>query len=151
MGKRSTEAWFDFDIPLEKQVEMFERDGWWVIGDPNDMIKCRECGEIKNQINFHVRGTTDIFNRRHVFSTCKICKNKQRILILKLIKENPRQSDNCDCCGKYSEILQCDHNHITHKFRGWVCVNCNVGLGRFKDDIKKLEQAKEYLRRTNEK
>jgi len=35
MGKRSTEAWFDFDIPLDKQVEMFERDGWWVKGDPN--------------------------------------------------------------------------------------------------------------------
>jgi len=52
MGKRSTEAWFDFDIPLDKQVEMFERDGWWVKGDPNNMIKCMDCGEIKNQINF---------------------------------------------------------------------------------------------------
>ncbi len=47
MGKRSTEAWFDFDIPLDKQVEMFERDGWWVKGDPNNMIKCMDCGEIK--------------------------------------------------------------------------------------------------------
>jgi len=51
---------------------------------------------------------------------------------------------------KYSEVLQCDHDHITYKFRGWVCVNCNVGMGRFEDDVDKLEQAKEYLRRTSE-
>ena len=149
-NNRFMEAWFDFDIPLDKQVEMFERDGWWVKGDPNDMIKCMDCGEIKNQINFHVRGVTDIFNRRHVLKTCKICKNKQRLLILRLIKENPRQSDNCDCCGKYSKVLQCDHDHITGKFRGWVCINCNVGMGRFEDHVEKLEQAKEYLRRTSE-
>ena len=150
-GKRYTEDWFDFDIPLDKQVPMFERDGYWIKGNPEDMIECIDCGEAKNQINFHAHGSADVFNRKFLRSVCKVCKNKQRTVILKLIKENPRNTDNCDCCGKYSKILECDHDHKTHKFRGWTCRNCNTGLGRFKDDIKKLEQAIEYLRRTNEK
>ena len=52
---------------------------------------------------------------------------------------------------KYYENLECDHNHKTYKFRGWLCNNCNSGMGRFGDEIENLEQAIKYLRNTNEK
>ena len=150
MGKRSTEAWFDFDIPLDKQVEMFERDGWWIKGHSEDMIQCLDCKETKNQIHFHANSGNDVFNRKVLLRTCKVCKNRQRTTVLKLVKENPKNTDNCDCCGKYSKNLECDHNHKTSKFRGWLCNNCNSGMGRFGDDIENLEQAIEYLKKTNE-
>jgi hypothetical protein len=149
-NNRFMEAWFDFDIPLDKQVEMFERDGFWIKGNPEDTHKCINCGETKNQIYFYTHGTADVFNRKFLRSVCRVCSDESRIIVRKLTKENPRQTDNCDCCGKYSKSLECDHDHKTHKFRGWICKNCNSGIGKLGDDIKGLEQAKEYLRRTSE-
>jgi len=39
-----------------------------------------------------------------------------------------------------------DHDHKTEKFRGWLCHNCNRGLGVFDDDIEILYRAIDYLR-----
>lgn len=40
-----------------------------------------------------------------------------------------------------------DHCHTTGIIRGMLCLNCNLGLGLFKDRIDVLEQAIEYLRK----
>ena len=45
-----------------------------------------------------------------------------------------------------------DHNHTTKKFRGWICNNCNVAIGRFADSVTSLQKAIKYLKEnTNEK
>lgn len=41
-----------------------------------------------------------------------------------------------------------DHCHDKGHVRGILCVNCNHGLGKFKDDPEALESAAAYLRRT---
>jgi hypothetical protein len=38
-----------------------------------------------------------------------------------------------------------DHDHISKKFRGYLCHNCNRAIGNFKDDIDRLWRAIEYL------
>ena len=38
-----------------------------------------------------------------------------------------------------------DHNHSTGKVRGFICESCNTGLGRFDDDVEKLEHAIKWL------
>lgn len=38
------------------------------------------------------------------------------------------------------------HCHEKDKFRGWLCGNCNIGLGNFKDNVEILEKAIEYLK-----
>lgn len=38
-----------------------------------------------------------------------------------------------------------DHNHSTNTVRGVLCKTCNVGLGSFKDDIRRLLKAIIYL------
>lgn len=56
----------------------------------------------------------------------------------------------CEICNRppNKRALALDHDHVTGKFRGWLCENCNNGLGRFKDNITLLLQAAIYLETT---
>jgi len=42
--------------------------------------------------------------------------------------------------------LAVDHCHTTGKIRGLLCKSCNVALGGFKENIKNLTRAIEYLK-----
>lgn len=61
------------------------------------------------------------------------------------------RTENCDLCGvnhdRLSRELHMDHCHETGKFRGWLCVNCNLGLGYLKDDVALLHKAIDYLQK----
>lgn len=63
------------------------------------------------------------------------------------------QNANCAICGlNQSEIplgLAVDHNHKTNCVRGLLCLNCNQGIGKFKDDPELLLKAIGYLRKTD--
>lgn len=49
----------------------------------------------------------------------------------------------CLICGIPSDSL--DHNHETKEVRGWLCGNCNRGLGIFQDNPENLRRAADYL------
>jgi hypothetical protein len=59
--------------------------------------------------------------------------------------------ENCDSCGRpewlETRAFALDHDHITGKFRGWLCWHCNTGLGLFGDSVEGLEKALAYLKR----
>jgi hypothetical protein len=60
------------------------------------------------------------------------------------------QDGKCAICsgGPNGEKRLCvDHCHSTGKVRGLLCDKCNVGLGRFNDDLALLEKAIEYLKK----
>ena len=54
----------------------------------------------------------------------------------------------CEICGG-TETLRVDHDHDTEELRGLLCQDCNLGLGKFKDDEKLLEIALAYLRKSS--
>jgi hypothetical protein len=61
------------------------------------------------------------------------------------------QGGCCAICEKPAESerdgkLRVDHCHSTGKIRGLLCDSCNVGLGKFGDNIDSLTVAIMYLR-----
>jgi hypothetical protein len=62
---------------------------------------------------------------------CKICKDSA-----------PLHSNN-------RTRLYVDHCHDTKKVRGLLCKNCNSGLGQFRENVKTMEDAIQYLKDNN--
>lgn len=59
------------------------------------------------------------------------------------------QHGQCKICGTSDpgdKSFHVDHCHMTQRIRGLLCFNCNVGLGKFRDDPELLKKAVEYLR-----
>jgi hypothetical protein len=56
---------------------------------------------------------------------------------------------HCECCGRKSgrRGLHLDHCHETKVFRGWLCGNCNTGIGLLGDSLETLLRAVGYLRK----
>lgn len=62
-----------------------------------------------------------------------------------------RQEHKCAICGHSDKSQKktfpmIDHCHTTGVVRGVLCSNCNMGLGKFKDNIQLLEAAITYLK-----
>jgi hypothetical protein len=55
----------------------------------------------------------------------------------------------CENCGRVQteRALALDHCHETKRFRGWLCVKCNVGIGKLGDTLEAIERTADYLRR----
>ena len=55
----------------------------------------------------------------------------------------------CEICGTtFQDAPHVDHVHGTKLVRGLLCSECNLGLGKFKDNPELLEKAALYLRTT---
>jgi hypothetical protein len=60
--------------------------------------------------------------------------------------------DACECCARVTvKLLHLDHDHTTNAFRGWLCSQCNLGLGLFGDSTVKLQNAIAYLQKFGNK
>lgn len=63
------------------------------------------------------------------------------------------QSGKCGICGEClmerpPRTVHADHDHATGAFRGVLCADCNLGLGRFKDNTDRLQRAIDYLKQS---
>jgi hypothetical protein len=55
------------------------------------------------------------------------------------------QQSKCAVCGVELQSPYLDHCHQTGTIRGFLCLNCNIGLGAFRDNPKFLIEAARYL------
>lgn len=89
---------------------------------------------------------------------CKACRRRAALLqrygltFLQFEKMQQAQANCCAICKRpaatvRSEQLMIDHDHKTGQVRGLLCEPCNLGLGGFRDDPKRLRAAIAYLER----
>ena len=52
----------------------------------------------------------------------------------------------CEGSMEGKRNMHVDHCHTTKKVRGMLCLECNIGLGKFKDDPELMLKAIAYLR-----
>lgn len=67
----------------------------------------------------------------------------QRVKTLEILSKR-KKPEICDLCGDNGRICF-DHDHITGKFRGWLCHNCNVTLGLVKENTDLLVKMVAYI------
>jgi hypothetical protein len=132
--------------------------------------KCRTCGdEAKNveQLELFVKDTKSKFGRYNICKKCHTSSDSARYHNNSLEKRCKKfgitideynnfvsiQNNSCAICKKHKDDFSgrgnnfhIDHCHTSGKVRGLLCSNCNTGLGQFKDDIKSLESAIQYLK-----
>jgi hypothetical protein len=112
---------------------------------------CSKCKKALPEENFSIRGNEG-FRR----TDCKDCvkKRTKQANDLKRKYGKPPEDYICPICkrtqAEFSRAFSLDHNHETGGFRGWLCHNCNTGLGLFKDNIESLQRAINYLLRRND-
>ena len=80
-----------------------------------------------------------------LFPECRSCANKTARVRAAIKKTAPPKPDVCDCCKNPVENWVMDHNHDTEKFRGWLCRNCNMAIGKLGDNLEGVMKAVNYL------
>ena len=86
--------------------------------------EARQRGSLKFRYGITIKDYDDMLLKQK--GMCKICKSKES--------------------GYGRKYFCVDHNHKTNKIRGLLCYSCNLGLGKFKDDISILKAAIKYLK-----
>lgn len=116
------------------------------------MKKCSKCHNILSESFFSPSS-----GGKYLRPECRKCARELARERKQLKKQygNPPDEYSCPICLKNKEQLQgtggnagvwvIDHNHLTKKFRGHLCHNCNRGIGVFQDDIERFKRAIEYL------
>ena len=134
-GKQYYKTYTDFHV---------RSDGIKIVGKKNDVQECKECHKILPLGAF----TTHDLRADGAYRIRKICREcshqvwkEQRVVR----KNAPPRPDHCDCCYK-DKKLQVDHIHGTFTFRGWLCKDCNTGMGALGGDtLKGVLQGAIYL------
>ena len=95
----------------------------------------------------------DLFGRNGTWKRpeCLSCYSKQLREYYHIRKKHkvPELGTPCECCGSTKQKLHWDHCHETHEHRGWICNNCNTGIGKLGDNIEGVLKAVDYLARVN--
>ena len=129
-----------------------------------NLRKCIHCGEEKSETDFAERCKRN--NHIEYRNECKQCLGEKTRITTRLKRENPPPLDpnyQCPICLKTSDdlwnrgsyantkiskktIFVLDHDHITGKFRGYICDRCNTSLGAIEDNLENIGRMVTYLK-----
>jgi len=127
----------------------FRSDGLKIVGKEDDVQKCKECHRILPSTAFTTH-TPRVDGAYHLQKICRECHTVVGKEQRDVRKNAPPKSDLCNCCHE-KKVLQIDHIHGTTIFRGWLCRNCNTGIGALGDTLEGVLQAAIYLEKDKSK
>ena len=105
--------------------------------------ECRKCGEVKPIAEFSLFSVVGSSGRRN---TCKSCESEMASLRKRLKRTHPKPAPGpCPVCGKHTVKWVLDHSHTSNTFRGYICNDCNLGMGKFDDNPNIIYKAWKYL------
>ena len=124
---------------LDKPIEEFYKNKLRNHG--KSTVYCKKCCSEKRKVEYSLYFKA--FRNGYLKRTYGI-SNDDYDKILK------KQNGGCGICGKIckdeKKLFPVDHDHKTGKIRGILCNSCNNGIGRFHDDVNKLNNAVRYLK-----
>jgi len=151
-----------FFIRIWKQVDLDKKDFEIInvkkTGDGFPKKICNVCHKLKRTTEF-AKNQNAKNNRAVRRPSCRSCRVKMegvavsRTDRIEWLKKKPNNEPlECPVCKKrtiagITSKVVLEHDHHTGRPGGWICDSCNTGLGRFKDDIKLLESAIEFLKK----
>lgn len=130
------------------------------------MKKCTGCNETKPKSEFFFKDKA----KGYLMPRCKVCertrkrltgdngkcqrkshlKNRYGITLDDYERMLKEQGSSCKLCGAHQSTLRrrlaVDHCHDTNRVRGLLCDDCNIALGKMKDNIETLYRAIDYLK-----
>ena len=127
----------------------FRSDGLKIVGKKDDVQECKECHRILSLSSFTTH-TLKADGAWHLHKICRECKTMIQFERRRITRNAPPKPDRCDCCHT-NKKLQIDHIHGTPIFRGWVCRNCNTGIGAVGDTLEGVLRAAIYLEKDKSK
>lgn len=120
---------------------------------PEETKVCRDCGREKPISAFEINRKfyrADLPEKHYVIRrpACKKCRATKKPI-------NPEQKKLfqrpdtliCPICGDLvkGSYARLDHSHETGDVRGWICDNCNTGLGKLKESVAVLRRAINWI------
>jgi hypothetical protein len=97
---------------------------------------CIECTNIRANLS----------SKRSIEKLEKYNKNRHKKYMSKKYKEAGYMASGCEICNTKSKgFPQFDHCHKKGHFRGWLCVPCNVLVGRIENNPLLLQKVMNYI------
>jgi hypothetical protein len=118
-----------------------------IVGNRN-MKPCAKCGELQELIDYQIFRFSKDGMKPYYSKWCRTCEKENRE-ILKGIKKThrpPPSGTPCQCCGRIDRLFP-DHCRHARTLRGWICRNCNAGIGMLGDSEEGVQLAVRYLER----
>lgn len=128
-------------------------------------VTCAGCGAAFETIRSQMERRGSAFNNKFHDRACwkawrvanRLTRHAKKLRAYGLTTEEyeeirERQGGVCGICSAPLDLsgrrrLAVDHDHATGRVRGLLCMQCNIGLGCFKDDPTLLASAGRYLAR----
>jgi len=121
----------------------FRTNGIKIIGKEDDKRECIECHVIFPITAFTTKNVrTD--GAYYLQARCRHCSVRLNLEKNEVRKNAPPKPNHCACCHK-NKKLELDHLHGTTTFRGWVCGQCNKGIGAMGDTLEGVLRSVIYL------
>ena len=115
-----------------------------IAGEKTDVQECKECHKVLPLMAFttsYRRGDGASILKK----ACRECCSSIATELNQVKKNLSPKPERCECCHKKIEKLQVDHLHGSTTFRGWLCNDCNSGLGELGDNLGGVLQGAIYL------